>query len=246
MESGYKRLIYKKLFLGVIIHAVILWAALALGYGSYKEWMREIEPLTRDVKGSIKATFPWAILIFSGLYFIFFRLRKTFETNRTNETNKTFNPQTIFLNISQYVFMLTLYGVLINVFFFSKGRDIFIPLNLSIFYLVIFLNIFWGLSRIMTIEIKDMVNLHSWLPPIIYRFLMGNPPKVQAYIKERPSHPFILGFMSLLIICAFLLIFKHEKSAERAANIAYFALVIGVGIEVYQLIRHKNADEEKD
>ncbi|MBI4654814.1 MAG: hypothetical protein HY752_07470 [Nitrospirae bacterium] len=247
MESEYKKLIYKKLFFGVILHALILWAALALGYNSYKEFMREIEPLSREVKDSIKAIFPWAILLFSSLYFIFIRLRKTFETNRTNETNetnKTFNPQPIFLNISQYVFMLTLYGVLINVFFFSKGRDILIPLNLSVLYSVILLTILLGLSRLFYFEnlasnLQPLTSrIQDWLPPIIYRFLMNNLPKVQSYVKEKPSAPFIIAFMALLIICALLLIFKVEKAAEQLANIAYFSLVVGVGIELYQMIKY--------
>ena len=50
----------KKVPWGIIIHAVIIWVALALGYNSYKEVMREIDPLTRAARESIKATFPWA------------------------------------------------------------------------------------------------------------------------------------------------------------------------------------------
>ena len=215
--------------------------------------MREVEPLTRDMRDSIKAASPWAILLFSGLYFIFIfiRLRKTFETNRTNETNKTFNPQSIFLNISQYVLMLTLYGVLINVFFFSKGRDILIPFNLSLFYSVILFTILSGLGRFfysesLTSNIQPLTSkAQDWLPPIAYRFLLNNLPKAQAYIKERPSAPFIIAFMALLIICAFLLIFEHENTAERAANIAYFLLVIGVGMEIYQLIKYGERDEKE-
>jgi len=51
---------------------------------------------------------------------------------------------------------------------------------------------------------------------------------------------FILGFMILLISCAFLLIFKAEKTAEEVANVAYFLLVIGVGIKFVSMVRRKN------
>jgi hypothetical protein len=49
-----------------------------------------------------------------------------------------------------------------------------------------------------------------------------------------------------LIICEFLLIFKAEKAAEQLANVAYFSLVVGVGIELYQMIKHKNVNEDKE
>jgi hypothetical protein len=51
-------------------------------------------------------------------------------------------------------------------------------------------------------------------------------------------------FMILLLSCAFLLIIKLEPVAEQIANIAYFLLVIGVGIEFYQLMKEgKNKKE---
>lgn len=213
----------KALFLGIIIHAILLWAALVLGYNSYKELMREIEPLTRATRDYIKATFPWAILTFSGLYLIFSIKKKTDKT---------------FLAIWQYASIISICAVLLNLFFFSKGRDILIPLNLSIFYFLVLLTIWWGLNRMVIIDVKNLMNLQDWFPPIVYRLLMHNLPKVQASIKEKPSAPFIIGFMLSLIICAFLLIFKVENASEEVANVAYFLLVIGVGIEVYQMIRY--------
>jgi hypothetical protein len=215
-----------KIILGIIIHAGLLWASLALGYNSYKELMSEIEPLTRTVRDSIKATFPWAILIFSGMYFIFTR-RKTGE---------------IFLSWL-YVPIFILYAVSINLFFFSKGRDIIIPLNLSILIFSIFLVSTLVLKRLMDISSnKYLPKAQDWLPPIVYRFLVNNLPRARAYIKEKPSAPFIIAFMVFLMICAFLLIFKAEKAAEQLANIAYFSLVIGVGIEVYRMIKYGEQD----
>jgi hypothetical protein len=37
-----------------------------------------------------------------------------------------------------------------------------------------------------------------------------------------------------------------EKIAEHVANVAYFLLVIGVGIEVYRLIRQGEGPSGKD
>jgi len=225
-----------KLFWGIIIHAGILWIALVLGYNSYKEIMWKIAPLTRAVRDSIKSTFPWAILIFSGIYFAV-SFRK--------------NIKSIFLNVWQYVFVITFYAILLNLIFFSKGKNVFIPLNLSVLYFVILLTILLGLSRLfyfenLTSNLQPLTSrIQDWLPPIVYKFLMSNLPRVRSYIKEKPSAPFIIAFMFLLIICAFLLIFKAEKAAEQLANIAYFSLVVGVGIEFYQMIKHKNINEEK-
>jgi len=226
-----------KLFWGIIIHAGILWIALMLGYNSYKKIMWDIEPLTRAVRDSIKATFPWAILIFSGIYFAV-SFRK--------------NIKSIFLNVWQYVFVITFYAILLNLIFFSKGKNVFIPLNLSVLYFVILLTILLGLSRLFFVgnlaySLQPLTSkIQDWLPPIFYRFLISNLPRVQSYIKEKPSAPFIIVFMFLLIICAFLLIFKAEKVAEQLANIAYFSLVVGVGIELYQIVKHKNVNEDKE
>lgn len=232
----------KALFLGIIIHAVILWAALVLGYNSYKELMREIEPLTRATRDSIKATFPWAILIFSGLYFIVRGWRREVEGREKIG---------IFLTPGQYGYVITFYAILLNLFFFSKGRDILIPLNLSVIYSVILLTILSGLGRLfyfenLTSDLQPLISrTQDWLPPIVYRLLMRNLPKVQVYIKEKPAAPLIIGFMALLMICALLLILKQEKAAEELANIAYFLLVMGVGIEVYRMIKYGEKDEKE-
>jgi len=216
-----------------------------LGYNSYKEF----EPLPKIVKASIKATFPWAILIFSGIYFIAKCWRREVKAREKIE---------IFLTRWQYVFVITFYAILLNLIFFSKGKNVFIPLNLSVLYFVILLTILLGLSRLffvgnlasnlqpLTSNLQPLASrIQDWLPPIVYKFLMSNLPRVRSYIKEKPSAPFIIAFMFLLIICAFLLIFKAEKAAEQLANIAYFSLVVGVGIEFYQMIKHKNINEEK-
>jgi hypothetical protein len=227
---GIRESVKKKLFWGVIIHDSLLWAALALGYNSYKEFMRDFEPLSMAVRDSIKATFPWAILIFSSLYFIFSIRRKIGG---------------IFLTTWQYLYIIIFYAILLNLIFFSKGRDVLIPINLTIVYFVILLLTGIVLTRYVN-NIENLVKAQDWLPPIIYRFLTSKLPRAQAYIKEKPSAPFIIAFMALLVICAFLLIFKSEKAAEHVANIAYFSLVIGVGIEIYHTIKHGEHDTGDD
>lgn len=65
------------------------------------------------------------------------------------------------------------------------------------------------------------------------------------YFQEKPSAPYIMLFMILLLSCAFLLIIKLEPVAEQVANIAYFLLVVGVGIEFYQLMKEKKSEKNE-
>ena len=213
----------KKVPWGIIIHAVIIWVALALGYNSYKEVMREIDPLTRAARESIKATFPWAVLAFSGLYFILSTRRKTGE---------------ILLSFSRYVYVILICAFLFNLFYVAKGKDILIPLNLSITYLAILLLLCRQLSKI-------KMNAQDWLPPIIYKYIIDSQLKSQSCNKKMSSAPFIIAFMCLLAICAILLILGAEKTAEQLANVAYFLLVLGVGIEMYQLVKGEERDEKE-
>ena len=203
-----------RMFLGVIIHAVIIWIALVLGYNSYKEVMREIDPLTRTVRDSIQSTFPLGILVFSGLYLTFSTRKRTGE---------------IFLGLKQYVYVIVIYTSLLNIVYLAKGRDILIPLNLSILYLAILLFLCRQLPRV-------KINAQDWLPPIIYKHIIDRQPKH----KGISAAPFIITFMLSMIICAILLISNAEKAAELTANIAYFSLVIGVVIEIYKGV--KNGD----
>ena len=221
-----KELSNKKWIYGLFIHIVILWISLALSYNSYTEFMKMIEPLERAIRYSIKATFPWTILSFSVIY-LFFAIRK-----------KVGN---VYLNFREYVSVIILYSTILNLLIFTKGKDVLIPLNISVLYFVVFLSIFLRVSQCSVISnIKDSFKAEDWLPPIIYKLFTGHFPRIKAYVKGRPSSPFIIAFMVVLIICALCLVSKREQRAEELGSIGYFLLVIGVGIELYQMIRYKS------
>ncbi|MFH1905613.1 MAG: hypothetical protein ABIK53_08870 [bacterium] len=60
------------------------------------------------------------------------------------------------------------------------------------------------------------------------------------WLKPRPfSDKCIVLFMFLLIACALLLIANLEITAERVANVAYFALCLGVVVKFVQLVRER-------
>jgi hypothetical protein len=61
--------------------------------------------------------------------------------------------------------------------------------------------------------------------------------RVTLYTQSKPSAPFILSFVALLVVSSLLIIIKFERAAELVADVAYFLLVFGIGIEVYQYLK---------
>lgn len=67
-----------------------------------------------------------------------------------------------------------------------------------------------------------------------------------SYFPKKPSAIYILLFMILLLFCVPLLIMKLDVVAGPISNIAYAFLIIGVGIEFYQLIKQENAENRNN
>lgn len=221
----------KKIIFNIIFPAGLMFASLVLSYNGYKEYIkRSFDTFPAELKISIKAAFPWAILVFVALYILYniiWRGRKVGT-----------------LSLRQHIIILILHAVIINIIFFSKGIHILIVLNLAlIIYLVFFLIVWAGINRLGVIDTANLAE--EFLPPIIYKSLQKKMPSILAYFKEKPSALFIIGFMFLLIICTILLMLKLERTAKELANIAYFLLVIGVGIEVYRFIKYGERDDKK-
>ncbi len=220
----------KKLIFNGIFSAGLMLASLALSYNTYKEYIKmSFDTFPAELKIAIKATFLWAILVFITLYVLYSVWRGRKEGTPS---------------LQQHIIILILQAVIINIIFFSKGIHILIVLNLAIIiYLAFFLIAWAGINRLIVMDTANLAQ--EFLPPIIYRPLQKRTPLMLSYFKEKPSAPFIIGFMFLLIICAILLMLKSEKTAKELANIAYFLLVIGVGIEVYQFVKHGERDDKK-
>lgn len=230
IKEAYSR--NSALIWGTFIHAGLILCALILAYNSYKEigsHLYDKHFLPRDIRAEIKGTFPWSIIIFAALYTL---------------SDTVWDKKGDYPSFRQYAVIFALQAIIINLIFLSKGLHILIVQNLALLYLTGFLFIWAGKKRFIAID--TTVGAEEMLPSTIDRPLQKNMPMVREYFKEKPSAPFIIGFMALLMICAFLLIFKAEKAAEQIANIAYFSLVIGVGIEVYQMIKHGNVDNEEE
>lgn len=222
----------KILIMSAFIHVGLMWVSLALSYNSYKEYVRgpdNINIFPTELRVAIKSTFLFAILIFVALYILY----------GIGRDKKGDYP-----TVRQYGVIIALYTAIVNLIFFSKGTGVLIVENLAVLYLVLIL-LAWGMLR-RFIVIDTTVWAEEILPPVVYMSLQMAMLKVRGYLEKKPlSHKFIIGFMALLIICALLLIFKQEKVAEQVANVAYFLLVIGVGIEVCQLVKYGERNEKE-
>lgn len=63
--------------------------------------------------------------------------------------------------------------------------------------------------------------------------------RVRAYVAENPGAPFILGFQFLLIVYALLLVKGAKVMANNLAVYAYYALVVGVLLQIFSYAREE-------
>ena len=132
---------------------------------------------------------------------------------------KNFTPKRTLLRIPPILFVQMMFLSLFYLLTFARRN-----LLLAIF------PVFWILNSIFT---------------SLWRILTFYPGPLSTFFgktggRRDLARILILGFMILLISCAFLLIFKAEETAEEVANVAYFFLVIGVGMGFAYTVGRKN------
>jgi hypothetical protein len=64
--------------------------------------------------------------------------------------------------------------------------------------------------------------------------------KVKAYVKENWGSPFIAGFMLLLVVTAVSSSAGLSSMADIVAVYAYFALVVGVILQLACFLKYRN------
>jgi hypothetical protein len=69
---------------------------------------------------------------------------------------------------------------------------------------------------------------------------------VKGYIKENWGSPFVVSFIFLLLSAAVLLSLNIFYWAEQIAVFAYYALVIGVTLQVISYLKYKKVGDEVD
>lgn len=254
------------IILRTIINANLMLISLTLSYNSYKEYVRgpnNIYHFPVELKVAIKSTFPLTIWIFSILFFFC----NTLLWRNTKDSS---------LYIVRYFIIFASQGIILSYIFLQSGIAILIVQNLAIVYLALFILSWSGIKRLWAaiekmagiFEAQSHANIcveeqnrrensmSGWIGGLksrynnkllsFFRFLHINILLTKSYLKERPSALFLLGFMVLLAICSFLLIFKQEKIAKEVANIAYLLLVIEVGVEAYHISRLNKRKEHDE
>lgn len=71
-------------------------------------------------------------------------------------------------------------------------------------------------------------------------------PRIKDYFRRNPEIFFIVGFQVLLLVCAGFSISGNSFWAEEVAVVAYFSLVIGVVLQLFSFIRHREGEMEEN
>ena len=69
---------------------------------------------------------------------------------------------------------------------------------------------------------------------------------IREYVRENWGAPFITGFMVLLLIAAASIVTGLEPLANELANYAYYALVVGVALQLVCFLKYNKRNGDKD
>lgn len=223
------KLINEKIISFAICDAIIslvAWLSAIYSYNAFGDFPFDFRTLKspsyrRLIEGSI---------IFYVLLTYLFRIFFSYYLKFKNKKNE--------ITFQLVIIILLIYSIVSLVFFYltpshSTRAWIFVVLYLTLLF-IFSLGWLYLLKKATNWFINKKDTLIKFIPPI----LLDKLPVIRDYFKEKPSAYFIIAFMILLVLCAFLLIFEHKWLAEQFANISYFCLVIGVGIEVYKMVKN--------
>lgn len=216
----------KKFIKDIIYHACLMWASLSLAYNSYKKYVRGpgSNVFPPELKAAIKSDFAWAFLIFILLFF----LLETFLSRKD-----------IYPTFKQYLLLAVLYFIFVNIFLYSEKIGVLVVLNLSSIYLILILLALFLMEKI---------------PPEVKKYYMVRPDVIWNELGKfvrRPYTFFYSGFLILLMLHTFLMIYGHmfvepplrHKISAAVLNVAYFMLIAGVGVEIYAIVKHRERNE---
>jgi len=68
--------------------------------------------------------------------------------------------------------------------------------------------------------------------------------RVKGYVKENCGAPFVVGFMALLMVATVSLIMEFSVLAEEVAVYAYYALVVGVVLQLACFLKYRKREGE--
>jgi hypothetical protein len=202
-----------------LIHALGVWISLSLAYNSYKEWMRNVAgtPITPDIKSTIKAAFPWTILLFVAIYLVITVWR---------------NRKIGYLSFKQYVIVFAIQAVLINTIFYSNGTGILIVQNLSLPFLALLMFAWFMAIKFIIIDPQRSILENIKANPWFARFLRW---------MEKPYFPPLAAFITVfgILFCFILYTLYKDRHIEMSYLMKPFflpSIVLGIGIAVLVLI----------
>jgi len=77
-------------------------------------------------------------------------------------------------------------------------------------------------------------------------FVKVIPARVKGYVMENWGAPYILGFMLLLMVAATLLAIGSSFLANEVAVYSYYALVVGVVLQLVCFLKYGEKGGNKD
>ena len=134
----------------LVAQSALCYVALLCSYGTYKLYLSAAHEvrLSRALRDEIKATFPWATLLFLAVCVL------------SRLWNRRRKPRS---RVRLYAESMAIYCVALNLVFFGRGATFLVPLNFSLAYLCLFLLVLElvnARSGKLTVHIPK---LHSWL-----------------------------------------------------------------------------------
>lgn len=215
-----------------LAHSVFFIIALILAYNTYKEYLRgwDGEYLIRpEFKALMKASFPWAVLIFFAVYL----LHNLIIRGKKSESSNGWSGR-----------MVLFYAFIANFAFISSGQHVLAIQNISILYFSFFL-IVWSRARNISIDLSPIDSMKGELLDMDFKktFKLLAVWFRKLVNEDRLSSFLIKSFGVLMFVCAALLCFGADKLAERLGNLAYFSIAAGIAIETYHAYRHEGDEK---
>jgi heme/copper-type cytochrome/quinol oxidase subunit 4 len=81
---------------------------------------------------------------------------------------------------------------------------------------------------------------------MIKAFAREVPSRVKGYVKENWGSPFIVSFIALLMVVAVSLLMGFVVLADEVAVCAYYALVVGVVLQLVCFLKYGKRNGESD
>lgn len=90
-----------------------------------------------------------------------------------------------------------------------------------------------------------MTTRESTIRRILESFANKFPAGVRGYVKENWGAPFIVGFIALLLAAAGSLLMGFSVLADEVGVYAYYALVVGVVLQLVCFWKYRNKECEQ-